>query len=57
MVRDLKYAVRSLSRAKGLSAAAILILAIGIGANTAVFTFLDRLLFRPLPVPKPSQLS
>jgi predicted permease len=55
-LRDVKYAVRTLYRAKGMSAAAILILAGGIGANTAVFTFLDRLLFRPLPVPKPSQL-
>jgi len=55
-LRDVKYAVRVLSRAKGMSAAAILTLAAGIGANTAVFTFLDRLLFRPLPVPKPSQL-
>lgn len=55
-MRDAKYAVRVLRRSKASSAAAILILAIGIGANTAVFTFLDRLLFRPLPVPKPSEL-
>jgi len=55
-MRDVKYAARAVRRSKASSAAAILILAIGIGANTAVFTFLDRLLFRPLPVPKPSQL-
>jgi hypothetical protein len=55
-LRDLKYAVRILRKAKASSATAILILAAGVGANTAVFTFLDRLLYRPLPVPKPSPL-
>src|SRR5258706_13131204 len=45
-----------LCKTKASSVPAILILAVGIGASTAVFTFLDRLLYRPLPVPKPSQL-
>src|SRR5438093_3563346 len=51
-LRDLGYAVRMLYKTRASSATAILILALGIGANTAVFTLLDRLLFRPLPVPK-----
>ncbi|SPF43378.1 conserved membrane hypothetical protein [Candidatus Sulfopaludibacter sp. SbA4] len=56
-LRDLSYAARVLRRAKATSGAVILILALGIGASTAVFTFLDRLLYRPLPVPKPAQLQ
>jgi putative ABC transport system permease protein len=55
-LRDVRYAVRSLSRAKPSTIAAILILAAGIGATTAVFTLLDRLLLAPLPIPHPSQL-
>jgi predicted permease len=54
--RDLKYAIRVLLRSKASSATAVLILAVGIGASTAVFTFLDRLLFAPLPVSKPAEL-
>src|SRR5581483_5569355 len=54
--RDVRYAARSLARTKVSTLAAILILAAGIGANTAVFTLLDRLLWAPLPVPHPGQL-
>lgn len=54
--RDAQYAVRILAKTKASSAAAISILALGLGASTAVFTVLDRLLYRPLPVPKPSEL-
>jgi predicted permease len=53
---DLRYAIRVLWKAKTSTAAAILILAVGIGATTAVFTLLDRMIYEPLPVPKPSQL-
>src|ERR1035437_7075859 len=56
-LRDVRYAVRVLMKAKASTAAAILILALGIGGNIAMFTFLDRLLYAPLPVPKPSQLQ
>src|ERR1039457_3723564 len=56
-LRDGRYAVRVLMKAKASTAAAILILALGIGGNIAMFTFLDRLLYAPLPVPKPSQLQ
>ena len=54
--RDLVYAARVLRAAKASSATAFLILAVGIGASTAVFTLLDRLLYKPLPVANPSEL-
>lgn len=56
-LRDVQYAVRLLLKAKVSTAIAILTLALGIGGDIAVFTFLDRLLYAPLPVPKPSQLQ
>jgi putative ABC transport system permease protein len=46
--RDLKYALRSLARAKGLSITVVLTLALGIGANTAIFTLVRGVLLRPL---------
>lgn len=54
---DLRYAARVLANARASTGAAILILATGIGATTAVFTLLDRLLFAPLPVSAPSELA
>src|SRR5687767_8754638 len=48
IVHDLKYALRSLSRAKGLSATVVLTLALGIGANAAIFSLVRAVLFRPL---------
>lgn len=56
IVSDLKYAVRTLSRTPMLASVAILSLALGIGANTAIFTLLDQLLLRLLPVRNPEQL-
>src|SRR2546429_5739209 len=46
--RDFKYAVRSLSRAKGLTVTVVLTLALGIGANAAIFTLVRGVLLRPL---------
>src|SRR5882724_11048447 len=48
LLRDLKFALRSLSRAKGLSATVIVTLALGIGANAAMFSVVRGVLLRPL---------
>ena len=47
-IADLKFAVRSLARAKGLAVTVILTLALGIGANAAIFTVVSGVLLRPL---------
>ncbi len=54
--RDFKYALRTLARTPGFTAIAILTLALGIGANTAIFTLLDQVLLRLLPVKNPQEL-
>ncbi len=56
IVADLRYAVRNLARTPGFAAVAVLTLAIGIGANTAMFTVANTVLWRPLPYPHPEQL-
>jgi predicted permease len=54
--RDLRYSLRALARTPGFTAVAVLTLALGIGANTAIFTLLDQVLLRLLPVKDPGQL-
>jgi hypothetical protein len=54
---DVRYGVRTMRRSPGLTAVAVLSLALGIGANTAIFSVADAALFRTLPVAKPEQLD
>ncbi len=56
MLSDLKYAFRQLAKRPGFTAVAVLILALGIASNTAVFTVIDSLLLRGLPVRHPEEL-
>jgi len=53
---DLRYSIRTLIKAPAFTIAAILSLALGIGANTTIFTLLNTLFLNPLPVDKPSEL-
>jgi predicted permease len=56
LIHDLKYTLRTLARDRGFTAVAVLILALGIGANIAVFSVVNTLLLRPLPFPGSEQL-
>jgi predicted permease len=55
LVQDLRYAVRVLLRAPSFTAVAVLTLALGMAANTAIFTVLDAVMLEPLPYPEPQQ--
>jgi predicted permease len=56
LLQDLRYALRQLRRAPGFAVTAILTLALGVGATTAIFTLIYQVMLRPLPVTAPEQL-
>jgi putative ABC transport system permease protein len=56
VVQDLRYAARGLRKQPGFTAIAVLTLAVGIGANTAIYTVLDATMLRSLPFPEPDRL-
>jgi putative ABC transport system permease protein len=54
---DLRYAARTLSNSPGFAAIAILAIALGIGVNTGIFSLLNSVALRPLPVPRAERLT
>src|SRR5215831_5015765 len=54
LVQDCRYALRTMQATKAFTALAVLSLALGIGANTAIFSFMDSILLRSLPISDPA---
>ena len=57
MFRDIRFAIRSATRNPALTAVIVISLALGIGANTTIFTLINAVFLRPLPVNDPARLA